>query len=198
MYLQGEQRMRQLNDQLMQQGVSPEQRAKMMFDLRNQLRSWTRGLMSDRALAGQLDATDPNLTLEQLIAKNQAKGLAGDDVWKSIIQSSTRSRGSVNATLGVDPAHPPELPPVRPAPVEPAPPAPAAPQPAGPPAVRAPVEAPPVEPKPAPIEGGEGPMLGGGPGNPLGPQIVHPPHSIPHHFPILGEDEPWESPRDFE
>ena len=197
-YLQGEQRMRQLNDQLMQQGVSPEQRAKMMFDMRNQLRSWTRGLMGDRALAGQLDATDPNLTLDQLIAKNQAKGLAGEDVWNSIIESSTRSRGGVNATLGVDPAHPPELPRVRPAPVEPAPPAPAAPQPAGPPAVRAPVEAPPVEPKPAPIEGGEGPMLGGGPGNPLGPQIVHPPHSIPHHFPILGEDEPWESPRDFE
>jgi hypothetical protein len=201
-YLQGEQRMRQLNEQLMQQGISPEQRAKMMFDLRNQLRSWTRGLMSDRGLAGQLDSTDPNLTLDQLVAKNHAKGLTGNDVWNSIIDSSTRSRGSVNATLGIDPAKPPELPPVRPAPVEPAPSAPAAPQPAAPPAVRAPVEPPPVEPAPAarpapPAEGGEGPMLGR-PGIPLGPHVIHPPHSIPHHLPILGEDDPWEDPRDFE
>lgn len=59
-YLHGEQRMRQLNEQLMTQGISPEQRAKMMFDLRNQLRSWTRGLMSDRGLADQLKATEPD------------------------------------------------------------------------------------------------------------------------------------------
>ena len=202
-YLQGEQRMRQLNEQLMQQGVSPEQRANMMFDLRNQLRSWTRGLMSDRGLAGQLDSTDPNLTLEQLVAKNQAKGVTGNDVWNSIIDSSTRSRGSVNATLGIDPAKPPELPPVRPAPVEAAPPAPAAPPPAAPPAVRAPVEPPPVEPapplRPAPaVEGGEGPGLLGGSGTPLGPHFIHPPHSIPHPFPILGEDDPGEDAQDFE
>jgi hypothetical protein len=198
-YLQGEQRMRQLNEQLIQQGISPEQRARTMFDLRNQLRSWTRGLMSDRGLAGQLDSTDPNLTLDQLIAKNQAKGLTGNDVWNSIIDSSTRSRGSVNANLGIDPANPPELPPVRPAPVEPPPPPPPAPQPAAPPAARAPVEAPPAEPAPRPappVEGGEGPMLGG-PGIPFGPHVIHPPHSIPHHFPILGQDDPWEDPRDF-
>lgn len=197
-YLQGEQRMRQLNEQLMRQGVSPEQRAQMMFDLRNQLRSWSRDLMSDRALAGELNANEPNLTLDQLIAKNQAKGLAGDDVWNSIIDSSTRSRGSVNAKLGIDPAHPPDLPPVRPAPVEPGP--------VGPPPASAPAEpplakAPPVEPaapKPVPpMEGGEGPMIGG-PTTPIGPHVVHPPHSIPHHFPILGEDDPWENPRDFE
>ena len=201
-YLQGEQRMRQLNEQLMQQGVSPEQRAKTMFDLRNQLRSWSRDLMSERALADQLNATEPNLTLDQLIAKNQAKGLTGNDIWNSIIDSSTRSRGSVNATLGIDPAHPPDLPPVRPAPAAPAPPASAAPPPAGPPAARAPVEPPPVEapaPKPGPpVEGGVGPMLPGGPATPLGPHVVHPPHSIPHHFPVLGEDDPWEDPRDFE
>jgi hypothetical protein len=38
--------------------------------------------MSDRGLAGQLDATDPNLTADQLITKNQAKGLTGDQVAK--------------------------------------------------------------------------------------------------------------------
>lgn len=61
-----------------------------------------------------------------------------------------------------------------------------------------PVEAPSV-PKPAPLpEGGEGPMLPGGPVTPLGPHVIHPPHSIPHHWPILGEDDPGENPRDFE
>jgi hypothetical protein len=173
-YLQGEQRMRQLNEQLMQQGVSPEQRAQMMFDQRNQLRSWTRGLMSDRALADQLNATEPNLTLDQLIAKNQAKGLTGDDMWNSIIDSSTRSRGGVNATLGIDPAHPPELPPVRPAPVEPAPPAPRV---EPPPVARPPVEPPPAEPPaPRPAPPGIGSIGGGGGGIPgLGHDTLHEP-----------------------
>lgn len=60
------------------------------------------------------------------------------------------------------------------------------------------VEAPPMPEPPLP-KGGEAPMLpGGGPAAPLGPHVVHPPHSIPHHLPILGEDDPWENPRDFD
>ena len=38
----------------------------------------------------------------------------------------------------------------------------------------------------------------GGPATPLGPHVIHPPHSIPHHLPILGEDDPLEDARDFE
>ncbi|MDD4866295.1 MAG: hypothetical protein PHQ28_03965 [Mycobacterium sp.] len=62
--------------------------------------------------------------------------------------------------------------------------------------------APPAESAPGPKSGvsppkvGEGPTFGGAPG-PFGPQVIRPPHSIPHHLPILGEDEPWENPRDF-
>ncbi|WP_310784294.1 hypothetical protein [Mycobacterium sp. Z3061] len=58
---------------------------------------------------------------------------------------------------------------------------------------------PPAAPKSAPPpRAGGAPLLPGGPATPIGPHIVHPPHSIPHHLPILGEDDPWENPRDFE
>lgn len=113
-YTQGELRMRELNKQLADQGLSTEERAKVMFEQRNALRSWTRDLMSNRALADQLNATEPNLTFGDLVAKNQARGVTGDDLYRGIIESSTRSRTSVNTGLGIDPAHPPPLPPVRP------------------------------------------------------------------------------------
>lgn len=70
---------------------------------------------------------------------------------------------------------------------------------------RAPVEsapaakpAPAVEPAPA-VKSGPGIEGWGGPSaEPFGPQPVHPPGSIHHPFPILGEDDPAENPRDFE
>ncbi len=60
-----------------------------------------------------------------------------------------------------------------------------------------PVEAPPA-PRPALPKGGGMPMIPGGPATPLGPHVIHSSHSVPHHFPILGEDDPWEDARDFE
>jgi hypothetical protein len=104
-----------------------------------------------------------------------------------------------NIQIGELPPHTTEAAPKAPAPgpaQSPAPvaqPAPA-PRPAPPPP---PVEAPPA-PKPVPPKGGGMPMIPGGPATPLGPHVIHPPHSIPHHFPILGEDDPWEDARDFE
>jgi hypothetical protein len=61
----------------------------------------------------------------------------------------------------------------------------------------APAEAAPVETAPAesaPVEGFEGP---GPAGIPAAPHFVHPPGSIDHGIPIIGEDDPGESPRDF-
>ncbi|WP_428339078.1 hypothetical protein [Mycobacterium sp.] len=113
-YLQGEQRMRDLNDQLARQGVSAEDRAKIMFDQRNALRSWTRDLMSDRGLADQLNNTDKNLTWDQLLDKLRGRGLSGEDLWNEAINSASRSRPSVNDGLGLDPNHPPPLPPILP------------------------------------------------------------------------------------
>jgi hypothetical protein len=60
------------------------------------------------------------------------------------------------------------------------------------PAEAAPAEAAPAE--QAPIEGFEG---AGPAGIPVTPHFVHPPGSIDHGAPIIGEDDPWEDPRDF-
>jgi hypothetical protein len=69
--------------------------------------------------------------------------------------------------------------------------------PPGPARVAAPVEpAPALNPAPpsarVPIEGWGGPSA-----EPFGPKLIHPPGSINHPFPILGEDDPAENPRDF-
>jgi hypothetical protein len=69
----------------------------------------------------------------------------------------------------------PDIPAAEPAPAEPAPP-----------------RAAPTE--PAPVEGFEG---GGPAGIPVAPHFVHPPGSIDHGIPIIGEDDPGEDPRDF-
>ncbi len=79
-----------------------EQQARQAFDLRNQYRTQARELMSDRQLAEFLYATDPNLTWEQIIQKQIDKGLSGDDIYKAIIESSQRSRISVNQSLGLE------------------------------------------------------------------------------------------------
>ena len=79
-----------------------EEQAKQAFDLRNQYRTQARELMSDRSLAESLYQTDPNLTWEQVIQKQIAKGLSGDEIYEAIIESSQRSRKSVNQSLGLE------------------------------------------------------------------------------------------------
>jgi hypothetical protein len=66
-----------------------------------------------------------------------------------------------------------------------------------PPVEPAPVEAAPAEPAPvesAPVKGFEG---GGPAGIPVAPHFVHPPGTIDHGIPIMGEDDPGEDARDF-
>jgi len=80
---------------------SLEQRARLAFGLRNSYRTQARNLMSDRMLAERLMLEEPNLTWEQLIQKVSNKGLAGDDIYMYIIESSQRSRPSVNNQFGL-------------------------------------------------------------------------------------------------
>ena len=61
-----------------------------------------------------------------------------------------------------------------------------------PPATPAPIEKAPAQPAPA-----EGFEVGGPAGIPVSPHFVHPPGSIDHPFPIIGEDDPGEDMRDF-
>lgn len=87
---------------LIDNSLSLQQQARQAFDLRNQYRMQARELMSDRQLAESLYTTDPNLSWEQIIQKQIDKGLSGDDIYKAIIESSQRSRTSVNHLLGLE------------------------------------------------------------------------------------------------
>ena len=77
------------------------EQAKQAFNLRNQFRTQARELMADRAAAAELYRTDPNMTWEEIVAKYEAKGLTGDAVYEAILESATRSRQSVNESLGL-------------------------------------------------------------------------------------------------
>lgn len=112
------------------------------------------------------------------------------DAWRTPLEYFEQN------TRALEPLPPPapgRLPPVAPgelAPHAPGSQPPPAPRPAAPP----PLEAPPV-PKPAPpAEGGKGPVFGGGPGTPIGPRLVPPPHAGHHHTPVLGDldPDPWD------
>ena len=79
-----------------------EEQAKQAFNLRNQFRTQARELMEDRVTAESLYKTDPNLTWEEIVRKQSAKGVEGDDIYKAIIESSQHSRKSVNKSLGLE------------------------------------------------------------------------------------------------
>ncbi len=110
-YAYGEKQMAELNQRLINEGMSPEMRAKTLFATRNALRSWSRDLMADRGLAAALNANEKNMTWEDITEKYSGQGLKGEDVWNKITESSMSSRASVNAQLGVNP-NAPELPPI--------------------------------------------------------------------------------------
>lgn len=61
----------------------------------------------------------------------------------------------------------------------------------------APAEAAPGEAAPAEAVPGEGLEMGGPAGIPIAPHFVHPPGTIDHGSPIIGEDDPGEDVRDF-
>ena len=113
-YTRGELLMRELDERLFNQGVSSQDRALIMVAQRNALRSWARTLMADRRLADELNTDDPNLSFAELVARNEARGLSGVDLYDALIASATSSRAGVNVSLGIDPDDPPPLPPILP------------------------------------------------------------------------------------
>jgi hypothetical protein len=113
-YLHGELALDKRERELRQQeGKTLEEIARSLSKLRNDLRCWTRTLMSDRRQAAELDTGDPNRTFEELVVKCQIKyDLTGDAVYEKIIETAKTSRGSVNDLFGINPKNPPSLPPV--------------------------------------------------------------------------------------
>ncbi|MDL9936632.1 phage head morphogenesis protein [Gordonia sp. ABSL1-1] len=106
-YLEGERRLKLFNQSLANSDLSMEERARIGCELRNELRTQARELMSDRAAAEGLYRTDPNKTFDELIQdKMNRKGLTREQAIEDVVRSSSTSRGSVNAGLGVDPERP--------------------------------------------------------------------------------------------
>ncbi|MCB9441579.1 MAG: hypothetical protein H6523_15185 [Mycolicibacterium sp.] len=110
-YAHGELRMQELDRRWAAEGMSVEERAHRMFEMRNELRQWARTLMADREAAAYLNANEKMMTWDRLVEKTEAKGFSDDEVFQEIIDSSTRSRPGVNVDLGIDPHNPPPLPP---------------------------------------------------------------------------------------
>lgn len=102
-YLEGERQISALNEFLKTQPLSTEQRAIELINTRNALRSEARALMSDRERAELLKVTDPNMTVPQLVQKTQKNGFSGEALWEELANSASRSRPSVNQSLGVKP-----------------------------------------------------------------------------------------------
>jgi len=72
------------------------------FNLRNAVKIEARSAMTDQEAAILLNRTDPIPTIQDIVRKvYKEKGLIGDDLWKNILESSTRSRSSINQKLGV-------------------------------------------------------------------------------------------------
>jgi len=88
---------------LIDKGQTLEQQARQAASLRNQFRTQARAAMSSREAANMLDLTDPNFTWEQLVDKYTKKGFTGDALYEEIIKASTRSRVTINESLGIYP-----------------------------------------------------------------------------------------------
>ncbi|WP_172200541.1 DUF6531 domain-containing protein [Niveibacterium sp. COAC-50] len=83
--------------------ASLESQARQAFDLRNANRTQAREFMSDRVTADRLIREEPNMTWNQMLEyQRRNKGLTGDDAYRSILQSSKKTRASVNKQLGVE------------------------------------------------------------------------------------------------
>ena len=79
-----------------------EMQARQAFDLRNTYRNQAREFMSDRITADRLIRDEPNKNWAQILEIQKNRGLAEDRIYKEIIQSSQRTRTSVNKQLGVE------------------------------------------------------------------------------------------------
>lgn len=82
--------------------ASLEVQAKQSFDFRNANRTDTREFMADRVSADRLIREEPNMTWEQMIETRKARGYSGDDIYRSILNISQKTRASVNKQYGLE------------------------------------------------------------------------------------------------
>lgn len=82
--------------------ASLEAQARTAFDTRNANRSRAREFMADRVSADRLLREEPNMTWEHIVASRKARGLSGNDIYRSILNSSQRTRHDVNRRYGLE------------------------------------------------------------------------------------------------
>jgi hypothetical protein len=94
--------------ELRARGEPAEARALAAFTARHDARMTARAMMQDRAEVEQLQARDrdkygdpdgPTFTL--LVERAQAKGLVGDAVYESIVESAQRTDAATNRSMGL-------------------------------------------------------------------------------------------------
>jgi filamentous hemagglutinin len=82
--------------------ASLESQARQAFDMRNANRAQAREFMSDRVTADRLIREEPNLAWNQMMEYRRSQGLTGNNAYRSILQSSQKTRVEVNRRLGVE------------------------------------------------------------------------------------------------
>lgn len=96
------------NQTLQSEGKSAEERAHAAYDIRHNARLTARAMMASDAAVQALRDRDQEKygnpegpTFDDLVKKNQSKGLAGNDVFEEIIKSSQRTDESVNKDCNI-------------------------------------------------------------------------------------------------
>ncbi|WP_430330820.1 hypothetical protein [Rhodococcus sp. ACT016] len=115
-YLYGEREIARANETQKALGVPVEVRARVGFEMRNALRTYTREIMADRVTAVGLDRTEPNMTWDQITDRYRARGLDGPALYEALAESASKSRKGIDEQFGLDPANLPPLPAMRLAP----------------------------------------------------------------------------------
>ncbi len=80
-----------------------ETQARQACELRNSNRFIARELMADQEVRRKLDIDDPITTFEELVEKKMTdKGLSRDEAIADIVKTATKTRSSVNKSLGLE------------------------------------------------------------------------------------------------
>ena len=89
--------------ELIEKSSSIEEQAKQACYLRNTFRTQARDLMKNQELRKRLDEEDPNKSFEELLLdKMNRKGLSREEAIKDILKTSTKTRKTINKSLGLE------------------------------------------------------------------------------------------------
>lgn len=96
------------DQQLRTEGKAAEARARAAYQLRHDARMTARAMMQDQAAVAGLEARDrvkysnpDGPTFEYLVERARTKGLEGDAIFESIVESAQRTDAATNRSMGL-------------------------------------------------------------------------------------------------